>query len=147
MSISRQNGTFNELQIKNCESLHTGDGYVMEGHRTSRYRRISGYGGFRYQFFCDLSGALVCTTKLQEADDPVQAWNREGRLRFSQCHRCGRWVSDPMYNAETWECVQCSPWEEKPAFCPQCGESVVDDDVFCHKCHSRLRYRETEECG
>jgi len=119
----------------------------MDDHKTARCRTIAESGGFRYQFFCDLSGALVCTTKLQKEDDPLRAWAETGKKLFSQCHRCGRWVSDPMYNAETWECVQCSPWEEKPAFCPQCGESVVDDEAFCHHCHARLRYPGTEERG
>ena len=117
----------------------------MDDRKTARCRTITESGGFRYQFFCDLSGALVCTTKLQKEDDPLRAWTETGKKLFSQCHRCGRWVSDPMYNAETWECVQCSPWEEKPAFCPQCGESVVDDAAFCHHCHARLRYPGTEE--
>lgn len=116
----------------------------VEEHRIAKYKRIIESGGFRYRFFCDLSGALVCISDLQTEDSPMQAWVKNGRAMFSQCHRCGRWVSDPMYNAETWQCVECSPWEEKPAFCPQCGEPVVDDDVFCHRCHARLRYRETE---
>ncbi|MBQ2954915.1 MAG: hypothetical protein IJE08_00485 [Clostridia bacterium] len=119
----------------------------MDGHKTARYRKISGYHGFRYQFFCDLSGALMCTTDFQKEDDPLQAWATKGRKLFSRCQKCGRWVSDPMYNAETLECVRCSPWEEQPAFCPQCGESVLEDRAFCHRCHARLKYRDKEECG
>ena len=119
----------------------------MDEHRTARYRKVIESNGFRYQFLCDLSGALVSTTNLQKKDDPMQAWADAGRRMFSKCHRCGRWVSDPMYNAETWECVQCSPWEEQPAFCPQCGASVLEDEAFCHRCHARLRYHKTEECG
>lgn len=119
----------------------------MDEHRTAACRKITQSTGFRYQFLCDLSGALVCTTRLQNEDDPEQAWREQARGMFSRCRRCGRWVSDPMYNAETLECVQCSPWEEQPAFCPQCGESVVDDESFCHRCHARLKYHETGECG
>ena len=116
----------------------------MNRHLTARFKTVQRGSETLHQFFCDLSGALVCTAA---ADNPEAAWESEAKEHFSQCHRCGRWVSDPMYNAETWQCVQCSPWEEKPAFCPHCGERVVDDDVFCHCCHARLKYRETEECG
>ena len=116
----------------------------MDEHRTAKYRKIIEKGGIRYLFFCDLSGALVCAVN---AENPEAAWETGAKKQFSQCHHCGRWVSDPMYNAETWKCVQCSPWEEQPAFCPHCGKSVVEDEVFCHSCHTRLKYRETEECG
>ena len=119
----------------------------MDEHRTARCRKITEDRGYRYQFLCDLSGALICTTNLQKEDDPMLAWKSTGRKMFSQCHRCGRWVSDPMYNAETWECVQCSPWEEQPAFCSRCGEKVSEDKVFCHKCGSRLRYADKEGEG
>jgi len=119
----------------------------MNEHRTARYRKISEGGGIRYLFFCDLSGALVCTSDIQMKDDLMNAWNGSGKQLFNHCHQCGRWVSDPMYNAETLNCVCCSPWEEQPAFCPQCGEKVAGEDAFCHKCHARLKYREKEECG
>jgi len=119
----------------------------MNVHRTARYKKISESGKDRYLFFCDLSGALVCASDLQEEADLLQEWNSKGRPMFNQCRRCGRWVSDPMYNAETLECVQCSPWEEQPAFCPQCGERAAEDAAFCQRCRARLKYRETEECG
>ncbi len=119
----------------------------MEDRRTATYRKLFEPGGVRYQFFCDVSGALVCTTDVLTDDEPVRAWKDEAKKHFSRCQRCDRWVSDPMYNAETMECVQCSPWEEQPAFCPYCGESVVEDKTFCHSCNARLKYRETEECG
>ena len=119
----------------------------MDGRRTAMYKKLFEPGGVRYQFFCDVSGALVCTVKAanDHEDALMHAWKTEAKAQFSQCHHCGRWVSDPMYNAETWKCVQCSPWEEQPAFCPYCGENVVDDKVFCHSCHARLKHRETEE--
>ena len=117
----------------------------MNRHLTAHCKVVHNGSGTLHQFFCDLSGALICT--VQSADNPQTAWETEAKQHFSQCHRCGRWVSDPMYNAETWQCVQCSPWEEEPAFCPQCGERVVEDNVFCHRCNARLKYRETEECG
>jgi len=120
----------------------------MDGRRrTAAYKKIFAPNGIRYQFFCDISGALVCTTGLQSSDDPEQAWNKEGAGSFNKCHRCGRWVSDPMYNADTLECVQCSPWEDVPIFCPQCGAKVTDSSAFCCRCHARLRYCRREECG
>ena len=101
----------------------------MEDRRTATYRKLFEPGGVRYQFFCDVSGALVCTTDVLPDDEPVRAWKDEAKKHFSRCQRCGRWVSDPMYNAETMQCVQCSPWEEQPAFCPQCGKKVAQTAV------------------
>ena len=117
----------------------------MNKHFIARCKTVQTGSETLFQFFCDLSGALVCTVK--HADTPEDAWEETARQHFSQCRKCGRWVSDPMYNAETLQCVQCSPWEETPAFCPQCGERVMDDDMFCHHCNARLKYSETEGCG
>ncbi|MBQ4577918.1 MAG: zinc-ribbon domain-containing protein [Clostridia bacterium] len=39
-------------------------------------------------------------------------------------------------------CVECTPWEDRPRFCSQCGEEIPDDDLFCRKCGARLQYRE-----
>ena len=119
----------------------------MDGQKTATCRKLFEPGGIRYQFFCDVSGALVCTTDVCTDDDPVRAWKDEAKKNFSRCQRCGRWVSDPMYNAETMKCVQCSPWEEQPAFCPQCGKKVAEDATFCHCCRARLRYASEEENG
>jgi len=45
-----------------------------------------------------------------------------------------------MYNADTLECVECSPWEEHPRYCPHCGSKVKSADVFCNRCGVRLMY-------
>ena len=116
----------------------------MDRRKTAACRKLFEPAGVRYQFFCDLSGALVCTTALQREDDPERAWNSEGKANFNHCRRCGRWVSDPMYNVETLECVRCSPWEETPCYCPHCGERVQEGDTFCPKCSNRLKYGSAE---
>ena len=112
--------------------------------KTARYRIIAGTEGNRYQFFCDLSGALMCTSEPVLMDTPEHelmfAWNSEGKKHFNLCSRCGRWVADTVFNVETLECVECSPWEEDPAYCPHCGEKVQDGDCFCAKCKKRLKY-------
>ena len=112
--------------------------------KTARYRIIAGTDGNRYQFFCDLSGALMCTSEPVLMDTPEHelmfAWNSEGKKHFNLCSRCGRWVADTVYNVETLECVECSPWEEDPAYCHHCGEKVQDGDCFCAKCKKRLKY-------
>lgn len=117
-------------------------------HRTAAYRVLQDGGGMRFRFFCEVSGAAVCTTRimpLQPVEDArMKAWQAEGREHFSRCQKCGKWVADVMYNPNTLECVSCSPWEEKPAFCPQCGERVWSDRVFCHRCGCRLQYGKGE---
>lgn len=100
--------------------------------------------GNRYQFFCEASGVLACTTSPRRADCVQQelreAWESEGREHFNRCHRCGRWVVDAMYNADTMECVDCSPWEETPQFCPICGAKAPPGQIRCPSCAGRLRY-------
>lgn len=122
---------------------------MKEAHQTAAYRVVESEAGRRFRFFCEASGAEVCVTASVPGENRgealMRAWKAEGRSHFNQCHRCGRWVSDVMYNADTLECVDCSPWEEQPAFCPQCGMRVTDDAVFCRRCNARLRYGGSEE--
>ena len=116
----------------------------MEKRLTAHYKIIADADGNRYQFFCDLSGALGCTTKPVRADTPnrelMLAWENEGRAEFNQCHRCGKWVSDIMYNADVLECVECAPWEEQPEYCPQCGQKISSPDKYCPRCGVQMRY-------
>ena len=115
-------------------------------HATAKYKIIADSGGNRYRFFCDISGMAVCTTKpiraeTQEAELKL-AWSTEGRGHFNVCSKCGRHVSDQMYNADTGQCVDCSVWEAKPNYCAHCGKKIPEKDIFCRGCGTRLRYRE-----
>lgn len=114
--------------------------------KTANYRVISDSGGNRYRFFCDASGALGCTTNPVRADTPEEelllAWETEGKKHFNLCHQCGKWVADVMYNADVLQCVDCSPWENKPHFCRHCGIEVALTDTFCRECGTRLQYGE-----
>ena len=116
----------------------------MIRRKTAAYQMVSERAGRRCRFFCDRSGALVYTSDPLPTDDRedslMWAWYGGGRKHFNLCPSCGRWVSDPMYNADTLECVACSPWEAQPIFCPHCGEKVAQSDVFCPHCRKRLRY-------
>ena len=123
---------------------------AVHKNKTASYKTIADVGGTRYRFFCDLSGMAVCTTKPIRADTPEEelqlAWKNEGRQQFNQCHKCGRWVCDALYNADVLECVACAPWENIPSFCPHCGEKSPPDDTFCRKCGKKLQYGEVVEC-
>ncbi len=112
-------------------------------NRIATNKIINGSDGSRYQFFCDLSGARVYSSDLIKSDDNTleKAWNI-AKAEFNQCEKCGRFVCDAMYNADTFMCVDCSPWENPPKFCKHCGESVPRADDFCRKCGSALRYEE-----
>ena len=111
---------------------------------TAKYKVIADSGGIRYQFFCEASGALIHTTNPVYADSREEAlkiaWETEGRAHFNQCQKCGRWVSTVMYNADVFECVDCTPWENAPHFCKQCGVENSSRDTYCSKCGTKLQY-------
>lgn len=117
----------------------------VEKKKTAAYKIISDSGGGRtVRFFCEASGMLLCTAAPIRAASEEEAlriaWEREGKKHFNLCHKCGRWVSAVMYNADTLECVDCSPWENAPKFCKICGVKVAFGDVYCHECGAKLRY-------
>ena len=91
--------------------------------RIAKHKVTEEEGGNRFQFFCELSGAHAGTTKI--IPGPVteetlrMAWETEGRFLLNYCHQCGKWVSDAMYNADVLECVECTPWEDTPKYCPK----------------------------
>ena len=116
----------------------------MQKKKTAHYKIITDSGGIRYKFFCDLSGALLCTTQVYHDEDPEKelglAWEKEGKKNFQRCHKCGKWVIDAMYNADALECVCCAPWESTPEFCKFCGTKVSPTDVVCPNCGEHLIY-------
>ena len=121
----------------------------MRDKKTARYKIIAAAEGNRYQFFCDISGALGCTTEpvfLNTAEEELMfSWEREGKRCFNLCHQCGRWASDAAYNADTLKCIECSPWEDIPTYCPHCGERVRKMTALCQSCGKRLRYGDVSE--
>jgi len=110
----------------------------------AKYKAVEEGEGIRFQFFCELSGARACTTSAIRADTVEKAleiaWETEGKREFNRCSKCGRWVSDVMYNASVNECVECAPWENYPRYCPRCGNRIEDTEKFCDKCGALLRY-------
>jgi len=116
----------------------------MSKTKTAYYKRITAPGGTRYQFFCDLTGALLCTTKpyceKTEEESLAAAWEKEGKACFNRCQKCGNWVIDAMFNADALECVACAPWENTPKYCKFCGEKVSPRDTVCPKCKKLLIY-------
>lgn len=121
----------------------------MKGKPTATYKIISDAGGNRYQFFCDLSGALACTTEPIRADTPEEelkiAWETTGKGAFNTCRKCGKYVSGAMFNADVHECVECAPWENPPNYCPQCGKKLSAPERFCPKCGAKLVYEGGED--
>ena len=100
-------------------------------------------GKIRYQFFCDLSGALEYTSTPISADSEKELeriWNEEAKAHFNVCHKCGKSVSSEMFNAEVFECVACAPWENAPQYCPHCGQKVKGYENNCVYCGKKLRY-------
>ena len=112
--------------------------------KTAAYKILSGSEGNRYQFLCDLSGAVACTTKPIRSDSPSAelslAWDSEGKKHFNRCHRCGRWCIDEMYNVEVLECVECAPYEDTPRYCKYCGVKIDIPARKCPACKKVLIY-------
>lgn len=127
-------------------SLFSGKEVVwsMQKKNIAAYKIVSDSGGNRYKFYCDLTGALLCTTKPYHADTPMKelelAWNTEGKAYFNLCHKCGKWVMEAMFNADALECVACAPWENTPEYCKFCGTKVSVSDAVCPKCGKQLIY-------
>ena len=119
---------------------------AIKDHTTARYRIISDSGGSRYRFFCDVSGMTLCTTGPVRGDTQEEelqiAWETEGKRHFNRCAKCGKWVSDPMYNADMLQCVDCAPWREEPNYCSHCGKPISPPSRYCSVCGTRLRYGE-----
>ena len=121
-----------------------GRGVIAVNRKTANYRVFSVDNGRRYQFFCELSGALVCTTQPVLRDTPeqelAQAWENEGKRQFNRCEKCGKWVSDAMYNPEVLECVGCAPFECEPKYCKTCGAKIEISGKTCLVCGCKLIY-------
>jgi len=116
----------------------------MNAQKTADYKMISDTGGNRYKFYCELSGALACTTEPISEETPEEelrsAWETVGRKYFNLCHKCERWVIDAVYNADVWECVECAPYETEPNFCKYCGLKIDRPKEKCSACGHKLMY-------
>ena len=102
--------------------------------RVATYKAIKDADGNRYKFYCELSGAVVCTTQVYKADTTEEevrlAWEHEGKQHFNVCHKCGKLVADVMYNPEAHECVECAPCEDEPKYCKNCGSKMDNHGRF-----------------
>ena len=112
--------------------------------KTAKYKMFTDAKGYHFQFYCDISGALLHTTEAVYTGTPEEAleraWKAEGKGHFNTCRRCGKYVSDVMWNADVLECVDCAPWENLPNYCPQCGHKLTKPEVVCPECEHKLRY-------
>lgn len=122
----------------------------MSEQKTANYKIIPDEKGNIYRFYCDLSGALVYSSKpikakISEKQQLLLIWEKEARKHFDLCHKCGKWVDSVMYNADVLHCVECTPWENKPRYCLNCGVEVSISDKFCSKCGTKLQYGEVDK--
>ena len=121
---------------------------MNKGTSIATYKMIADSGGNRYKFYCGVSGALVCATKPYMANTPEEevqlAWECEGKKCFNPCHKCGKLVSDAMFNVEVLECVECFPFETEAKFCKNCGAKIDDPTKPCPQCGKELLYHGKE---
>ena len=120
----------------------------MEDKKTAACKMISDTGGYRYKFYCEISGALACTTEPIHAKTPEEglriAWETVGRNHFNLCHKFGRRVIDAVYNAVVFECVECAPYESEPQYCKNCGVKIEKPSRICPACGHKLVYEGEE---
>ena len=119
---------------------------AMNEYRTVKYKIIADTDGNRYKFFCAASGMALCITRPIRAQTQTEelrlAWESEGKYHFNKCTKCGKYVSDAMYNADVLRCVDCAPWEKNPKYCAHCGKEILSyGNKYCKACGARLRYR------
>lgn len=117
----------------------------MPERKTATHKVLADGGGYRFMFYCDLSGAHVCSTKeiycADTQEEALQAaWQAEGRSRFNKCRKCGKWVNVAMYNVDVLECVGCAPFETEAKFCKNCGAKIEDPTKPCPACNKTLVY-------
>ena len=117
----------------------------MPERNAATHKTVADGDGYRFLFYCDVSGAHVCTTKeIYHADSPeaalLTAWEAEGRGRFNKCHKCGKWVIDAVYNIDVLECVDCAPYEFEPKYCKNCGARINASARHCPACGRKLIY-------
>lgn len=121
-----------------------------EERKTAEYKIIRTPEGNRYRFYCGISKMAVFTTKPFKFEDPEEeleaAWKSEGENHMNHCEKCGKWVCNAMYNPDVLQCVDCTPWEEKPNYCSHCGKKISPSAEFCNACGAKLRYREVAVC-
>ena len=120
----------------------------MDVQKTASYKIVADAVGNRYMFYCELSGALACTTVPIRAKTPEEelkkAWETAGKRCFNMCHKCGKWVIDAVYNADVWECVECAPYEAEPNYCKNCGMRIEKSSKKCPACGHKLVYEGEE---
>ena len=121
----------------------------MQKNNTADYKAVADTGGHRFVFYCQVSGAHVCTSKEiypgKPEDALLAAWQAEACKHFNQCRRCGKWVIDAVFNAEVLECVECAPYEAEPKFCKTCGAKINAPLTHCQRCGNKLFYEGGEE--
>ena len=78
---------------------------------TARYTLTGGDGEYRFQFLCAYCDTGY-TTGLIQADSIESAQilaEKEAKVYFNGCDRCGKWVCDFHYNMEKALCTECAP--------------------------------------
>lgn len=117
---------------------------IKPEHKTAAYKITHTETGNVYRFFCERSGKLVCTTQPYREKTPEaeleKAWTNDGKHSFNLCRKCGKWVDSVMYNADVLECVDCTPWEDIPSYCPHCGGKIEKNEELCRFCGRKLMY-------
>lgn len=121
----------------------------MTSNKTADFKAVADQAGHRFMFYCQVSGAYVCTTKGtypgKSEEALLLAWQAEGYKYFNQCGRCGKWVIDAVFNAEVLECVECAPYEAEPKFCKTCGTKIETPVKHCPHCGNKLIYEGGKE--
>ena len=121
----------------------------MPENKTAAYNAVTEKDGHRFAFYCQVSGAYVCTTKDIYPGGPEEAlllaWQAEGCKHFNRCGRCGKWVIDAVFNAEVLGCVECAPYEAEPKFCKTCGVKIESQFIQCTNFGNKLIYEGCEE--
>lgn len=99
------------------------------------FKRAEWHSGLTYEQTCD-----QCKTVVRYMDDRLgfRPWFADGFVYCPTCNKPLRHSEDFAIDSQRRDNIFVgTPGDDRPLFCPKCGNSFKGDDNFCSKCGAR----------